>query len=298
MKQHRSSPKLLIALYLLPSITILVMYRWIPVVWNFVISFQDWKPLGRSELVGFENYLKLVADPVFWQSLWNTLAYFFVGTPIAILTALLLAMFVNSPIRGRNAYRTIVFLPYVITPVAIGLIWTWMLNDRVGLVNFVLQGAGITEEPIAFLQSFSLALPTIIAITVWQVVGYFMLLILSGLQTVPKSLYEVAIIDGAGPLRRMVRITLPLIKSTLFLCFTIGMINSFAVFDIVYVTTGGGPGHATEFLITQIYKAAFEYNRMGYAAATTVVMFLLLWSLTLASNRLAGGEAGGARVYE
>ena len=275
------------------------MYRWIPVGWNLVISFQDWKPLGPSELVGLKNYANLIADPKFWQSFRNTLAYFFIGTPIAILTALLLATLVNGPVKGRNAYRTIIFLPYVITPVAIGLIWTWMLNDRVGLVNFALQSIGLIREPIVFLESFSLALPSIIAISIWQVAGYFMLLILSGLQTVPNSLYEAAIIDGAGPISRTIRITLPLIKSTLFLCFTIGMINSFAVFDIVYVTTRGGPGDATEFLITQIYKAAFEHNRMGYAASTTVVMFLILWILTLVSNRLSGGEAGGgAHIHD
>lgn len=277
---------------------VLIMYRWLPVVWNFFLSFQYWKPLGANDWVGAKNYQNMVADPVFWESLGNTLVYFFLGTPIAIVLALLLGLLVNEPIRGRNVYRTIIFLPYPITPVAIGLIWKWMLNDRVGLVNYVLRSVGAVEEGIPFLQSFDWALPSVIGTTIWQVVGYFMILVLAGLQTIPTSLNDAALIDGAGPVRRTFSITLPLIKSTIFLCFIIGIINSFTVFDMVYVMTNGGPGHATEFLVTYIYKNAFEFNRLGYSAAMTFVMFIVLLAVTYVSNRLSGGEAGGGRQYE
>jgi ABC-type sugar transport system permease subunit len=276
----------------------MVFYRWLPVIWNFFLSFQKWKPLGSNEWVGLNNYRIIAGDPVFWESLQNTLVYFFVGTPIAISMALILALLVNEPIRGRNVYRTIIFLPYPITPVAIGLIWKWILNDRVGLINYVLQSMGIIESGIPFLQSFSWALPSVIGTTIWQVVGYFMILVLSGLQTIPESLKDAAVLDGAGPIRRTWSITLPLIKSTLFLCFIIGIINSFTVFDMVYVMTNGGPGHATEFLVTYIYRNAFEFNRLGYSAAMTFIMFIVLLAVTFLSNRLSGGEAGGGRNYE
>lgn len=291
-------PTLLITLFLLPSMAVLLMYRWLPVLWNLVLSFQNWKPLGSNEWIGARNYQVMITDPVFWEALENTLVYFFVGTPIAIVLALILGLLVNEPIRGRNAYRTIIFLPYPITPVAIGLIWQWMLNDRVGLVNHVLRSLGIVEQGIPFLQSFEFALPSVIGTTIWQVVGYFMILVLAGLQTIPESLNDAALIDGASPFRRTWSITLPLIKSTLFLCFIIGIINSFTVFDMVYVMTNGGPGHATEFLVTYIYKNAFEFNRLGYSAAMTFVMFVVLLGVTFLSNRLSGGEAGGARHYE
>lgn len=296
MNDRRRIP--LIILYLVPSILVFVLYRWLPVIWNLVLSFQKWKPIGDNEWVGAGNYITMFADPVFWESLQNTLVYFFVGTPIAIGLALLLALFVNEPIPGRNAYRTIIFLPYPITPVAIGLIWKWLLNDRVGFVNYVLRTFGLIDEGIPFLQSFDFALFSVIGTTIWQVLGYFMILVLAGLQTVPTELKDAALIDGAGPIRRTWSITLPLIRSTLFLCFIIGIINSFTVFDMVYVMTGGGPGHATEFLVTYIYRNAFEFNRLGYSAAMTVVMFLVLLAVTLVSNRLSGGEAGGARHYE
>ena len=291
-------PRGLILLFLLPSMTILIMYRWLPVVWNFFLSFQKWKPLGANQWIGLKNYLLIVADPVFWEALQNTLVYFFVGTPIAIGLALLLALMVNEPIRGRNFYRTVIFLPYPITPVAIGLIWKWILNDRVGLLNHILRSLGLIETGVPFLQSFEFALPSVIGTTIWQVVGYFMILVLSGLQTIPVSLNDAALIDGAGPLRRTWSITLPLIKSTLFLCFIIGIINSFTVFDMVYVMTNGGPGHATEFLVTYIYRNAFEFNRLGYSAALTFVMFIVLLGVTFLSNRLSGGEAGGGAAYE
>lgn len=296
MNDRRRLP--LIILFLLPSVLVFVLYRWLPVIWNLFLSFQKWKPIGANEWVGASNYVTMFADPVFWESLQNTLVYFFVGTPVAIILALILALFVNEPIPGRNAYRTIIFLPYPITPVAIGLIWKWLLNDRVGFVNYVLRSAGLIDEGIPFLQSFDFALFSVIGTTIWQVLGYFMILVLAGLQTVPTELRDAALIDGAGPLRRTWSITLPLIRSTLFLCFIIGIINSFTVFDMVYVMTGGGPGHATEFLVTYIYRNAFEFNRLGYSAAMTVVMFLVLLTVTLVSNRFSGGEAGGARHYE
>jgi ABC-type sugar transport system permease subunit len=296
MNDRRRLP--LIILYLLPSVLVFVLYRWLPVIWNLFLSFQKWKPIGANEWVGAGNYVTMVADPVFWESLQNTLVYFFIGTPVAIILALILALFVNEPITGRNAYRTIIFLPYPITPVAIGLIWKWLLNDRVGFVNYVLRSIGVIEEGIPFLQSFDFALFSVIGTTIWQVLGYFMILVLAGLQTVPTDLKDAALIDGAGPLRRTWSVTLPLIPSTLFLCFIIGIINSFTVFDMVYVMTGGGPGHATEFLVTYIYRNAFEFNRLGYSAAMTVVMFLVLLTVTLVSNRFSGGEAGGSRLYE
>lgn len=298
MKKKPNRHTLLIATFLFPSLMIMIMYRWLPVFWNFLLSFQRWRPLGPNDWIGVSNYRVMISDPVFWTSLQNTLVYFFVGTPIAIGLALLLGLFVNEPIRGRNAYRTIIFLPYPITPVAIGLIWAWILNDRVGLLNYILRSLGLVDRGIPFLQSFQWALPSVIATTVWQVTGYFMILILAGLQTIPESLTDAATIDGAGPIRRTWSISLPLIRSTLFLCFIIGIINSFTVFDMVYVMTGGGPGHATEFLVTYIYKNAFQFNRMGYSAALTFVMFIMLLLVTFLSNRLSGGEAGGERFYD
>ena len=296
--QKRRSILLMIYLFLFPSVAIFILYRITPIIWNFVLSFQEWQFIGPNTWVGLRNYAEMIRDPVFWQSFKNTLIYFFGGTPIAIALAVLVAVLVNNPIRGRNAYRVMIFLPYPITPVAVAIIWQWLYNEKVGLINFVLRTLGLVSDPVPFLQSFTLALPSVIVTTVWQVLGYFVIIVLTGLQTIPDDLYESAELDGASHLVQFFRITLPLIRSTIFLCFIVGIINSFTVFDIIYVMTDGGPGHATEILVTNIYKNAFTFNRMGYAAAMTVFMFLFLLLVTWYSNRVSGGEAGGVHYYE
>jgi ABC-type sugar transport system permease subunit len=288
----------MVYLFLLPSLAIFLLYRIIPIGWNFLLSFQEWKVIGANEWVGLEQYVDMFTNDIFWQSFRNTLVYFFLGSPLAIAVAIVIATLVNNPMRGRNFYRVVVFLPYPITPVAIAIIWQWLYNKDVGLINFVLREIGLVEAGIPFLQSFQLALPSVIVTSIWQVLGYFVILILAGLQTIPTDLYESAELDGASPLARFFKITIPLIRPTLFLCFIVGIINSFTVFDMVWVMTRGGPGHATEILITNIYKNAFTFNKIGYAAAMTVFMFVFLLIVTWYSNRLSGGEAGGVEYYE
>ena len=296
--QRRTRILLMIYLFLFPSLAIFLLYRITPIIWNFFLSFYEWQYIGPNTWVGLRNYIDMIRSDVFWQSFKNTIIYFFGGTPVAIALAVLIAVLVNNPIRGRNAYRVMVFLPYPITPVAIAIIWQWLYNEKVGLINYVLRSLGLVENPIRFLQSFKLALPSVILTSVWQVLGYFVIIVLTGLQTIPDDLYEAAELDGASRLTQFFRITLPLIRSTIFLCFIVGIINSFTVFDIIYVMTDGGPGHATEILVTNIYKNAFTFNRMGYAAAMTVFMFLFLLIVTWYSNRISGGEAGGVNYYE
>ena len=287
----------MIYLFLFPSLAIFLLYRIVPLVWNLALSFQEWKPIGPNVFVGLSNYIEMFRSDVFWQSLLNTVIYFFIGSPITIGIAVFVAILVNRPLFGRNAYRAIVFLPYPITPVAIAIIWKWMYDEKVGLINYILRSLGLVEQGIPFLQSFSLALPSVIATSIWQVLGYFVLLLLTGLQSIPEDLYEVAELDGAGFFTQLFRITLPLIRPTIFICFIVGIINSFTLFDMIYVMTKGGPGNATEILITNIYKNAFTFNRMGYAAAMTFVMFLFLLLITWLSNKASGGEAGGIHYY-
>lgn len=298
MKRTRGRRLAMVYLFLLPSLAIFMLYRIIPIGWNFVLSFQEWKVIAANEWVGLEHYADMFTDPIFWQSFRNTLVYFFLGSPLAIVLAIIIATLVNNPLRGRNVYRVIVFLPYPITPVAIAIIWQWLYNKDVGLINFVLREIGLVEAGIPFLQSFDLALPSVILTSIWQVLGYFVILVLAGLQTIPKDLYESAELDGASALAQFFRITIPLIRPTIFLCFIVGIINSFTVFDMVWVMTRGGPGHATEILITNIYKNAFTFNKIGYAAAMTVFMFVFLLVVTWYSNRMSGGEAGGVEYYE
>jgi ABC-type sugar transport system permease subunit len=298
LKRKRSRELLLIYLFLLPALAVFLIYRIIPLGWNLFLSFQEWKAIGPNSWIGLSNYAKMFKDDVFWKSLANTMIYFAVGSPIAIILAIFIAIFVNQPLRGRNIYRALIFIPYPITPIAVGIIWQWLYNERFGLINYLLRSIGIVDQGIPFLQSFQWALPAVILTSIWQVVGFFFILVLTGLQSIPSELYEAAIIDGASSRNRFFRITLPLIRSTIFICFIVGIINSFTLFDLIYVMTGGGPGHSTEILITYIYMNAFSFGKMGYAASITVILFLFLLIITYGMNRVSGGEAGGMEIYE
>ena len=176
--------------------------------------------------------------------------------------------------------------------VAVGIIWRWMYDERGGIINFALRESGLVAKPIPFLQSFEWALPSVIVAEVWQVLGFYMIIILTGLQSIPQHLYEAASIDGAPRWAQFWRITLPMLKPSLFLCAVVGILNSFTSFDLVYIMTNGGPGHATELLITYIYKSGFGQTKFDYAAALTVAQFILLLALTYLANRAAGGNAG------
>jgi multiple sugar transport system permease protein len=278
--------------FLLPSLAIFLLYRIIPLAWNLLLSFQDWSPMRPARFAGLDHYEEMfLYDEVFWGALWNTLIYI-ASAPVGIALALGLALLVNADIRGRDVYRTIIFISYPLMTVAVAIIWRWMFDERVGLMNYIAREAGLVDRPIPFLNSFTWALPSVIVANIWQMLGFYMIILLTGLQ----NIYEAAAIDGAAARHRFRRITLPLLKPSLFLCFVIGMLNSFTSFDLVYVMTGGGPGRATELLVTYIYKLGFVQTKFDYAAAVTVFFFALLIGVAWAANRLSGGNAGAVET--
>jgi ABC-type sugar transport system permease subunit len=288
----------LIGLFLAPSLAIFFLYRILPLGWNAVLSVQRWSPFRPREWAGLAHYEELLFhDDVFWTSLWNTVV-FMSSAPIAIALALAIALLVDTPVRGRAFYRAAVFLSYPLMTVAVGIIWRWLYDEKVGLINYVLRSAGVIDRGIAFLDSYEWAMPAVIVAAIWQIVGFFMIILLAGLQNIPPELAEAAAIDGAGRGGVFRRITLPLLRPAIFLCLVIGIINSFTSFDLIYVMTRGGPGYATELLITYVYRAAFVLTRFDYAAALTVVLFLFLLALTWLANRVSGGEAGAVEAAE
>lgn len=296
IRKKRTRELALIWFFLAPSLLIFLLYRIIPLVWNGVLSFQFWSPYKPAEFAGLYHYEEmLLYDDVFWQSFWNT-AVFMASAPIGIVFALVIALLVDTPIRGRNVYRTIVFMSYPVMTVSVGIIWQWLYNEDVGLINYILRSLGLVERGIPFLNSSAYALPAVILASIWQVVGFYMIILLTGLQSVPQSLYEAAAIDGANAWQRFKRITLPLLRPSIFLCFVIGIINSFTNFDLIYVMTDGGPSHATELLVTYIYRVAFKLAQFDYAAALTIVNFAFFVFLAWLANRLSGGDAGAVET--
>src|SRR3954453_1382286 len=286
----------LIWAFLAPSLVIFLLYRILPLGWNVLLSFEAWSPMKPAVFIGWGNYEEMLFDDaVFWQALWNTLLI--IGSaPIGIIIALGLALLVNADIKGRDTYRTIIFISYPLMTVAVAIIWRWMFDERVGLINYVAREAGLVDRPIPFLNSFTWALPSVIAANIWQMLGFYMIILLTGLQNIPSNLYEAAEIDGANAYRRFLRITVPLLRPSIFLCFVIGMLNSVTSFDLVYVMTGGGPARATELLVTYIYKLSFVQTKFDYAAAVTVFFFVLLIVVAWGANRLSGGNAGAVEA--
>jgi multiple sugar transport system permease protein len=295
---RRSRGTLLIWAFLAPSLAIFVLYRILPLLWNAGLSLHTWSPFRPRAFAGLVHYEEMLFyDEIFWKSLWNT-AVFMSSAPIAIALALGLALLVDTRIRGRGVYRAIIFLSYPLMTVAVGIIWRWLYDEKVGLINYVLLSLGVTSRRIAFLDSYEWAMPSVVVAAVWQIVGFFMVILLAGLQNIPPNLQEAAALDGASGWQRFRRITLPLLRPAVFLCLMIGIINSFTSFDLIYVMTGGGPNYATEVLITYIYRAAFVLSKFDYAAALTVMLFVFLLGLTWLANRVAGGEAGAVDAAE
>lgn len=295
---RRTRERAFVWMLLAPALLIYLGYRVVPLVWNAVLSFSFWTPGKPMQFAGLYHYQEMAFyDGIFWEALKNT-AVFMLATPISIVLALALALLVDQKIAGRSIYRTIIFLPYPMMVVAVGIVWRWLYNGNVGLINYLLRSAGLIDQPIRFLESYNFAMGAVIVAAIWQIVGFFMIIILTGLQNIPAHLYEAARIDGARAHHRFWRITLPLLRPALFLCVILGVIASFTSFDLIYTMTNGGPGHATDLLITYIYKAAFTLSKFGYAAAMTVVMFLLFLALALITNRLAGGNAGKVDIAD
>jgi ABC-type sugar transport system permease subunit len=295
LARRRTRDLALVWLFLLPSLVIFALYRIIPLAWNVVLSLEHWSPFKPSTFAGLYHYQEMLFyDSAFWQVFWNTII-FMASAPVGIALALGVALLVNTRVPGRGVYRTIVFMSYPVMTVAVGIIWQWLYNEKVGLINYALRSLGIIDKGIPFLQDFDLALPAVIVASIWQVIGFYMIILLTGLQSIPPNLYEAASIDGASSPQSFWRITLPLIRPSLFLCFVVGIINSFTAFDLIFVMTGGGPGHATDLLVTYIYSTAFKLSKYDYAAAITVANFLLFVALAFIANRLAGGEAGSLK---
>lgn len=277
---------------LAPALAIFVAYRVAPLVWNLVLSLQHWSLFEPPRSAGLYHYEEmLLLDDTFRQSLVNTLVYM-ASAPFAIAIAFGIAMALDRPLRGRGAYRAAFFVSYPVMTVAVAVIWQWLLHEEVGLVNHVLLSAGLVDAPLAFLQDDRLALGSVIVASTWQVLGLYIIVLLTGLQDIPPSLHAAAATDGASAWQRFRHVTLPLMRPSVFLCVVIAIVNSFAAFDLVYVMTDGGPGHSSEMMITYIYDVAFTLARFDYAAALTIVNFVLFMALAWIANRSAGGNAG------
>lgn len=271
-------------IFVFPLLFFLTVYWIIPSLSSLYFSLTNYSVVLKTKWVGLSNFGRLFEDVLFWRSLKNS-AYFTLGNiPLSIASGLLVAMTVNSAIRFRNAFRVIFYLPVVTSSIALSMVWLWLLDPHFGLVNAFLGVFGV--PPQQWLQSTRQAMPSIVIMSVWGGVGSTMIIFLAGLQGIPDSLYEAAEVDGANRWQSFFFITLPSLQPvTLYLLVT-SIIGSFQIFGPIYAMTDGGPAFATTTIVHQIYINGFRYFNMGYAAAQSWVLFVILLGLSVANLRL------------
>jgi multiple sugar transport system permease protein len=272
-------------LFASPFIIGFFLFILVPMGWSLVLVFQRWNLLGKAQWVGLANLRDLIADPKVGLSLWNTAYFAFVSVPLQLALAFVCAVLLNQKLRGRNFYRTALYLPVIVPIVVSAFIWQRAYHPDYGIINEVLGWFGIA--PQAWLFETELAKPAFIFMRIW-VMGTQMVIFLAGLQNVPASLLESAELDGAGPLRRFWNITVPIMTPVIFFNLVVGIIGNFQVFAPALIMTKGGPADSTLFMVLYIYRNAFEYSKYGYAAVLSWVLFLIIIVLTFVQFRLSG----------
>jgi len=282
-------------LFLTPALTLIGLFFFLPVVASFLLSFTDFDIYAIADpanvrLIGLRNYVRLVESPIFWTALKNTFYFVLVGGPLTMVVSLGAALLVNAPlVRFKALFRALYFAPFITTLVAVAIVWRYLYHRQYGLINYALGAVGIA--PVDWLGDPHWAMPAIILLAVWKNFGYNMLILIAGLQAVPQELYEAAHLDGAGPWHRFRHVTLPMLRPTLVFVGLITMIGFFQLFAEPYVMTQGGPLRSTTSMVLLMYEEGFRWWRMGFAAAVTFVLFLVILAFMLLQRRIQGERA-------
>lgn len=270
--------------FLLPNILGFLIFICLPVCASFLMSFTEWNGFGEIKWAGISNYTHLWRDETFRISLFNSLIMTAVSVPVTLFLAILAAVALNKGLRGVKIFRTAIFLPHITATIAVAVVWQLLYNPTMGPINGILRSIGIDNPPM-WLASTQWALASVIIVSIWHSIGYYMVLYLAGLQGIPKDLYEAAEIDGAGKVAQFRKITVPMLSPVIFFTVIMGIINSFKVFDLVFVLTKGGPGRSTHMLVYDIYYTAFQRFEYGYASAMAYVLFTIILIITLIQFR-------------
>ena len=249
-----------------------------PILSALWMSFTDWDILTPPSFIGLRNYVTLAGANLFWTSLRVTTIYAASSVVLVMLTALFVALLMNQRIRGILVFRTIYYLPAVVTGVTVSVMWKWMLNPDYGIVNHILRAVGIAGPQWLFSSQW--ALPSLIFMSMWQA-GSYMVIFLAGLHGIPTALYDVATMDGAGTVRKFLSITLPMLSPVILLNMIISIISYFQAFTQAYVMTGGGPNNATLFYVLYVYRQGWSYFKMGYASALAWILFAIILGITV-----------------
>ncbi|OYR95903.1 hypothetical protein DJ71_01350 [Halorubrum sp. E3] len=268
-------------LYVVPALLLYAVFMLYPLAELFLLSFQNFSLGGSNEWVGLANYQNVLSDPVFWQAAQNTLVYGVVGITVPVVLGLIIAAMLNVDVPGSTTVRSIIFTPQIVPIVVAGILFVWIFNNN-GILNSVLVGTGVVDSRIRWLSSPVLALPVVLLMVIWKRTGYYMVIVLAGLQSIPDEVYDAAKVQGKSRWQTFRHVTVPMARSALVIVVVLGIINAVKSFASVFVMTEGGPGHATEILGTYFYKQTFAFFNYGEGAAIGFIQFLIVLVLTTA----------------
>jgi multiple sugar transport system permease protein len=274
--------------FILPGALIFSVFTLAALIFAIYLTFHRWSIIEPEKpYVGLTNYRDMIHDDRFVTSVLNTAYFTGAAVPLQMIIGLLLALLLNLPFRFRGLFRTAFYLPVVTPFVVSAILWKWLYNGDYGLFNYYLLKGHIVDHPLLWLSDKNLAMPAVILMTVWSSVGFSMVCYLAGLQAIPVELYESAKLDGAGPLRRLFHITIPMLRPTTIFLLVLGIIGSMQVFTQIYVMTSGGPVNKTTTMVYYMYQWAFRYFDMGYASTLAFALFVMLLAFTGLQLRLA-----------
>lgn len=271
--------------FILPNLLGFAIFTLVPMVFALGLSLAKWDGANPMAFVGLKNFARMLRDETFGISMKNTILYVVGTVPTTLVLSLLLAMLLNTQIKGRNFFRAAFFFPYVASLVAVAVVWNMMFHPSMGPVNNLLRWIGVKNPP-GWSASTTWALPTVIGAGIWKNVGYYMIIYLAALQGIPRELYEAARIDGASDWQSFRKVTVPLLAPVTFFVSIMLTIQSFKVFDLVYMMTMGGPGRATNVLVYTIYDSAFVAFDYGYSSAIAVVLLAIVLAITVFQFRM------------
>ncbi|MDD3681355.1 MULTISPECIES: carbohydrate ABC transporter permease [unclassified Mesotoga] len=275
-------------LFLLPVIVMISIFFIYPLIKVVLMSFQEWKIMGGSSFVGLSNYKKALADDEFWKTLWNTVIYAIIVTPMIFVPAVMLANALKKTSRSTKIFRTIFFVPYAISFVAASYIWQWIYNDSYGVLNYILISLNMIGQPINWLGQTWLSRIMVSIMVAWKTLGFTMIIVIAGLQGISPQIYEAASIDGARKSQVFRYITLPLLRPTLVLALILSLAGSFKAFDHFYIMTKGGPLKTTETIVMYINKIGFEFYDIGFGSAISVIFLGILLLISYLQLKAGG----------
>ena len=283
-KTHRNSEGKWGVYFVLPAIIGTFIFIIIPILSSFLLSFTHWDLLNNIEFAGLENYRAILTEPVFRQILINTIVYALSVTVFAVVIPIAIASILNTKLRGAEWFKTIYFIPFITPAVVIAIVWAWIFDPNIGVINSLLK------TNCTWLFDTHLAMPVLIFVSVWKQIGYNIILFLTGFSTINQNVYEAAKIDGAGEIEIFRSITLPLLKPTTYFVTLVTAISSFQVFDLIYVMTSGGPNDSTNVIVYSIYKYAFEYFDIGKSCALAYILFVIIFILAILQKKISKQE--------